>query len=158
MRIFYYSLLALLASAAPAGAQTYDVVIPLSFGTFAITANDAPYDLTVSETGAVSNDAPFAVGSTGPVRGEMDLEALPGNTDINVSFDPGTLEPDDGPGPAFTVTDFTITTDQPPANQFRTTPAGHITLYYGATLRSSGDGQSYISGDYSGDFDITIDY
>lgn len=143
---------------AQAVSETYDIITPLSFGSFAVSSNDSVYELTVSETGVVNNDSAFIVGAVAPVRGEMVLEDLLPDTEIHVEFDDGVLVPDNGPGASFTITDFTITSNRAPPNEFRTTAGGDLTLYYGASLRTSGNGQVYVSGPYQGDFEITIDY
>lgn len=155
----FTALLCFLFFCGPAGAQqTYDIVSPLTFGTFAVTANDAAYHLTISNDNVLSKDNVFVIGTVPPSAGEMVLENLPADTDITVMFDDGTLDPAGGGGASFTVSDFTISTNRSPPVQFQTDGAGRLTLYYGATLRTSGDGQPYPSGNYSGSFDIVIDY
>lgn len=137
--------------------ETFDIVSPLTFGSFGITANDAAYDLTISHDNNLTHDNAFIVSSPAPSRGEMLLENLPPATEVIITFDNGTMVRDGGPSsPDFDIVDFT--TNQPTPLQFVTTGAGTLTVYFGATLRTSGNGQVYRSGPYSGSYDITIDF
>jgi hypothetical protein len=136
---------------------TYDIITPLSFGLFAITRNDAAYDLSISENNVLSHDSEYVVSLPAPQSGEMFLEGLPGEVEVTVTFDDGSLRRVGGPlTPAFTITDFV--TNQPSPAAFQTNVAGELTILYGATLRTSGSSQGYQSGTYAGDFDITIDF
>ncbi len=142
----------------PSYAQTtYTIITPLSFGLFAITKNDAAYDLSVSENNSVTNDSEYVLSLPMPQSGELFLEGLPTETEVSVTFDNGSLRRDGGPvTPDLTITDFV--TNQPTPAQFETNTAGELTILYGATLRTSGTSQPYQSGTYSGGFDITIDF
>jgi hypothetical protein len=113
--------------------------------------------LSISENNVLSNDSEFVLSLPAPQSGEMFLEGLPGETEVTVTFDDGSLQRLGGPlTPAFTITDFV--TNQPSPAAFETNVAGELTILYGATLRTSGSSQGYQSGTYTGDFDITIDF
>ena len=57
-----------------------------------------------------------------------------------------------GGGQNFTVGDYTFN------SPVVTNGAGSVMLYLGATLRTSGVGGNYDSGNYSGDIEIHVDY
>lgn len=155
---YIYLCAALFIIGAPASAQqTYDIATPLSFGSFGVIKNDAVYEMTISENNDLTQDNAFIVSSPPPNRGEMLLENLPINTEIIITFGDGEMARDGGPAtPTLDIVDFT--TDQPTPAQYTSDGSGRLTVLYGATLRTSGDGGVYASGAYTGSYEVTIDF
>ncbi|MBI2235143.1 MAG: DUF4402 domain-containing protein [Micavibrio aeruginosavorus] len=129
---------------------TIDTSQAMSFGTFAVRNNTAQHMIVIDPiTGNGTYDA--ALLEIDPVqRGIYVMEGLPPNTPITLIFTNATLTPS-GPGPSFSVSDFT---DNSPVSD----AAGDATFLVGATLRTSGNGQHYNSDSYSGTFDLQIAY
>ena len=154
----FWALLMLFSTQGKLKAQTtYTITTPLSFGIFAITKNDTTYDLDISEDNNVTQDSAYVLSLPIPERGEMFLEGLPAETEVTITFDDGTLTRGGGPPtPAFTITDFV--TNQPTPLAFETDINGELTFFYGATLRTSGTSQAYQSGNYTGNFNMTISF
>lgn len=133
------------------------VMEALSFQRFAITKNDAVYSYTVGPFGEVSRAPEFVVGAEAVLNGEILLEGLPANQPVTISFTDGALRLLDGPPePHFLITDFT--TDQPIPDPYVADEDGRLTIFYGATMRTTGTGERYRSGTYVGSHSIIVDF
>ncbi len=148
------SLLALSIDMGGAHAQErYQRTQDLTFGRFAITNNSAQHYLTIDPNGNVTADPAYVLTEPPTYSGAITLDQLLSSVPMSITFTDGTLSLNGlGSHPLFVVTDFT--TNGP----FVTTPAGTLDLRFGASLRSSGTGDVYENGPYSGTFDITFDY
>jgi hypothetical protein len=149
-----FSLLALTIGTGDAHAQErYQRTQDLTFGRFAITNNSAQHDLTIDPNGNVTADPAYVLTAPPTYSGAIILDQLLSSVPMSVTFTDGTMSVNgSGIPPLFLVTDFT--TNGP----FVTTPAGTLNVLFGATLRSSGTGDVYENGPYTGSFDITFDY
>ena len=144
----------LLLPARLAAAQSeYVIQQSLDFGLFGLLHNFTPSDLVVDFNGLYTSDPAFVLTAPYPQNAEISFTGLDPSVPFTVTFNNGTLSLNGGGLPPFlTVRDFT--TDGP----YNTTPGGTLTIRYGATLRSSGNGVPYQSGPYSGTYDVTFDY
>lgn len=166
-KFFYIVVFAALAGlAAPAGAQTITEVHQLSFGEFAVRANNTvPAALTVTPDNDTFGDYEFVVMAPGQ-RGEYLFTGFPPDVSFFLGVDlpnppseggvvlDNATDASGGAGPVFTLTDLTIAD----GGVMVSDSAGEATLYIGATLRNSGDGQRYNGGVYNGTYNITIYY
>ena len=143
------------AGAAPAAAQTTMTEIEaLSFGLFSLRDNDAPHELTVyASDGSFTAAQAFAVATPAPQRGEYLLEGFNPGEEIVVTIEPGGLAFGGAGADIFTVTNYTVEPSPVIAGA-----GGSVTIYVGATLRTSGNGVVGDTGAYSGELDITFDW
>ena len=124
------------------------IIQDLNFGLFAVRNNLAQYTIIVAPDDTTIY-APEMIEATPAHRGEYLLEEWPINTLLDIDITDGVLTA--GAGPSFSVTDFTY---NPPM----TGPTGTLTLYVGATLRTSGSGIRYETGIYNGTVDLTVNF
>lgn len=151
---------------APAQAQQVTQLQLLTFGRFALVRNDMPYRIVIAPHGGVSYDSAFVPDeSETPRPAEYFFEGLPANTAFTlgvtmpVSPDGGLAVTPAGPvsgpgGQLFTLSDFLVNND----NIMHTNGAGEGTIYVGATLTTTGNGLTYGSGSYTGQYQITLYY
>lgn len=131
---------------------TLTIIDDITFGQFAVRNNDAVHTIVVDENNNFSHSAAGFVPVTDPQRGEFLLEDLPPNSPVTVSVaDTSITLNGGGVGTAFSIRDYTFTS-------ITTDGAGNATFYMGATLRTSGTGQYYESGSYSGTAVMTVNY
>lgn len=120
----------------------------LSFGVFAVRRNDAVYEITVDINDNVTHDAVgIVLGPTAPQRAEYELRDQMPNTILDISLTDATLTA--GGAASFTITNYTH-------NNTSTDAGGDATVLIGATLRTSGDGTKYPTGNYTGTTDLFI--
>ncbi len=144
-----------LVSLAPltATAQTIDVLRQFIYGDLTIVDNDAPRDLIIAPNGDITANPSHIVVLSDGDSARIRLQSFPGNTTITVSF-AATDVLHDGIGPQYfsisdAVTDpATITTD----------PGGSATFNVGTTLSTSGNGNYYSDGAYTGEVEITANF
>lgn len=122
------------------------IIEDISFGTFALRNNNAQYTIVLAPDNTAVY-SPEIISGTEPQRGEYFIEEFPINTALDITVTDGVLS--DGAGQAFSVTDFTH-------DPLMTSPTGTATINLGATLRTSGTGIRYDSGNYSGTVDLTV--
>lgn len=148
-----------------AKAQTLTEVRQMSFGTFAVAANDVSSGITITPENDVFADAGILTDG-GAQRGEYRLENFPPNVSFFLGVDvpnPPTeggvvldniVAATNGVGPSFYLSDLAISN----GGVLQTDGQGDAMLYIGGTLRTSGTGERYNSGTYSGSYSITIHY
>jgi hypothetical protein len=133
---------------APATAQEMEFVQRPAFGRFAITDNNATHSIVVTPDNTITYDPAFI-----PVddarHGIFNLKNLPAFTLPDVSIAPTTLSAPGNP-------DFNIIS---PTHIIAPTDVdGNTVLYVGATLQTTGSGENYRSGAYTGIMEITIQF
>lgn len=123
----------------------------LNFGRWYVQGNSSVETITVSPLGAVSTSTPNLIMFTAPQAGVYTVNGLGAFTLINsVTVTPN--QPMVQGGQQFTITNFT--TDHSP----NADAAGILVLRIGADAQTSGDGNGYPAGPYTGQFDIEVDY
>ncbi|WDE12072.1 DUF4402 domain-containing protein [Thalassomonas haliotis] len=147
------NLLLLFLLAFPAGA-TVTLIEPLSFGTIAVLDNSVASDITISQTDQTTIVNHIRVIEPGRAA-EFVLTDLPGNVQVFTSA---------------TVTQMVTTTVDPaPTEQFTlvsvdTAPSvttdgtGYASIKVGGTLRTSGNGGSYVDVQYRASLQLTFNY
>lgn len=126
-------------------------ITPLSFGRFVIADNSSVSTLTVYYDGR----NPRASNKIYPIErgtpGEYQLSNYPAFMPLNITI----ISTDDlstsGPTEEMTLSNFTH------AN-IRTDANGQAVLIVGATLSTSGNGNNYVSSNYSANYIINIDF
>lgn len=125
-------------------------ITPLSFGRFVVANNGSVSTLRVRHDGR----AQVVSGSIYPIEfgtaGEYYLSGYPAFTPLTISISGFDLSTD-GPTEEFTISDFTfedVTTDE----------NGEATLIVGATISTSGNGNSYVNSTYDATINITITF
>ena len=157
-RFIFLGMIVSLAMASQAWAQcctmpypTIDTSQAMSFGRFAVRANDMQYTIVIDPmTGNGTFDTNGFIEIDPVQRGVYVMVGLPANMPILLSFTNSFLSPSGG-GPNFSIRDYTH-------NNPVSDASGNATFYIGATLRTTGGGQHYNSDTYSGTFDLQIDY
>lgn len=123
----------------------------LNFGRWYVQGNNSVETITVSPLGAVSSSSPNLIMFTAPQPGIYTVNGLGAFTLINsVTVLPN--QPMTFSGQQFTITNFT-TNHSPNADA-----AGILVLRIGADAQTSGDGNGYPAGPYTGQIDIEVDY
>lgn len=137
----------------PAGA-TVTLIEPLSFGTIAVLDNSVASDIIISQTDQTTIVNHIRVIEPGRAA-EFVLTDLPGNVQVFTSA---------------TITQMTTTTVDPaPTEQFTlvsvdTAPSvttdgtGYASIKVGGTLRTSGNGSSYVDVQYRARLQLTFNY
>lgn len=150
------------AGASQAAPISMDEIQELDFGEFAIRNNAAPHTITVAIDNSTVYD-PDIISNIDAQRGEYEFRNLPPNVIFYVGIavpnpptegglildNPNNLT--HGGGESFALGNFT-------ANDLSTDGAGNGTLYVGATLTTSGNGNTYADGNFNGSFDLTLYY
>lgn len=151
--MFFIALLVAIYVPSYAGAQTIDILRQFIYGDLTIVDNNAPRELIIAPNGDITvNPSHIVVLSDGD-SARIRLQSFPGNTTITVSF-AATNVLHDGIGPQyFTISDAvtdpaTITTD----------PGGTAIFNVGTTLSTSGNGNYYSDGAYTGQVEITANF
>lgn len=151
----------------PNVAQAQDITQnqALNFGVFAVANNTTASSIVVTPDNETYADQGIVIGQDGQ-RGYYTLTGLP----PNVSFFLGVEVPnppseggvvlDDatsassGSGPSFTLEDLTISN----GGVLQSDNQGDAVLFIGGTLKTTGTGQGYTGGVYSGTYNLTIYY
>ncbi len=138
---------------------------PLNFGTFAVARNDTVQSITVTPENDTYADTGIAVGMPGE-RGYYTLSDMPANVSFFLGVDTsnppseGGIVLDNasqattGSGASFVLDNLTIAN----GGVLQTDSQGDAVLYIGGTLRTTGTGQKYTGGVYSGTYTLTIHY
>lgn len=147
--LIIYLLSALYGVGLPAVAAETEIV-PLSFGRFVLADNSTSSTVTIRINGnnpLYSNNAyPIEFGNAG----EYLLSGLPAFTPLDITV-AGVSLTTGGPQESLSIGSFTY-------NDVTTDSNGEGTLFVGATLTSSGNGNAYVSTDYNGTITITINF
>ena len=153
IQVFATSLLIIFLAPLPALAGTLTVIQNLSFGTMGMHNNSGVYSITVRPDNTFSHN-PNIVFGVDPQRGEYFLTGMPPNDPIDITISsPGDAVPDLGGSDDFTSGSYTFS---PPNGSFTSDGSGQGTLFVGATLKTSGTGDYYHTGHYTGSFDVTV--
>lgn len=133
----------------------------LHFGEFAYVDNSVPRTIVIAPDDTVTYDDDIIEGNVPAHRGEYQLTDFPPNMIIHTGVTVPTPPTDGGvtldnsssvslpASESFTLSNFTT-------NEPITDGNGDATLYIGATLTTSGNGQSYSDGNYTGTYDVTF--
>jgi hypothetical protein len=132
--------------AAPAWSQITESQ-RLNFGEWLVTNNNASHSVTVETNGTYSN-SPSLVMLTPPQQGIYQVQGLPNGAVIN-SVTVLMTQPMEGPGSEdFVMDNFTTVAPNP--------VGGNTTITLGARARTSGNGNSYGDGSYTGELTLEI--
>lgn len=128
-----------------------DVLVPLDFGTLAVSRNDLSYSLTLSATGIYGFSQGILLVTPGqPAR--YRVKGLPANTTVTLELFPGFLSRPGNVGPYLTIKDGswpkTLASDQ----------QGEVVLQLGASIATDGNGVGYPDGSYAGAFTLRLNY
>lgn len=144
-----------------AGAADMVQIQSLYFGQFAYVDNSVPRTIVIAPDDTVTYDDDIIEGNIPARRGEYQLTDFPPNMMIHTGVTVPTPPTDGGvtltnssgitlpASESFTLSNFTT-------NEPITDGNGDATLYIGATLTTSGNGQNYDTGSYTGTYDITF--
>lgn len=137
----------------------------LNFGVFAVAKNATVSSIVVTPDNETYADQGIVIGQDGQ-RGFYTLTGLPPNVSFflgvevpnppsegGVVLDDATLA-SSGSGPSFTLEDLTISN----GGVLQSDNQGDAVLFIGGTLRTTGTGQGYTGGIYSGTYNLTIYY
>ena len=133
-----------------ATAATINEVNNLHFGTFGFKGgfNSAGKTIVVSPDGTYNLGIGIVMSPMDiPRRAQYALAGMPASQPLTVTFEPASISITGGSG-SMTVNNFQ-------SNNPSTDPSGNATLYFGATLTTTG---SSISANYDGDISIIIDF
>lgn len=149
-RAFYVVLLGFFAflamGTAPAQAQITETQ-RLDFGQWAVTSNATQYSVTINANGTYSN-SPELIMLSPPREGEYLVQGLPNGATIS-SVDVIMTMPMSGPGSEdFIIDNFDIVAPDP--------VGGETTITLGARAVTSGNGNSYGDGSYTGELTLEI--
>ncbi len=155
MNIFLPLLLfcALLLSSTTSNADTITVLRQFLYGDLTILDNDAARSLTIAPDGTITNNPSEIVVLSDGDSAQIRLTGFPTNTTVTVSF-LATNILFEGTGPQF----FTISSAVTSPSTITTDGAGESIFNVGTTLSTSGNGNYYSDGNYSGTIDITVNY
>ncbi|MCB9986311.1 MAG: DUF4402 domain-containing protein [Rhodospirillales bacterium] len=145
--------MALLAlCAAPAAvAATANVVQALDFGQWFILNNNGDYTITVAADGSYSHSGSLTQ-IRAPHPGIYNVTGLPANTVINAVTATQTQAMTAGAGEQMTMDNFDVTA---PGS---TDGSGAMSVHLGAVAHTSGNGNGYASGAYSGTIQLYFDF
>ncbi len=134
--------------ALPAWAEI-DEIQKLDFGRWIVTRNDSSYSVTVQTDGSYTH-SPQLILLSPPEPGIYTISELPDNTIINSVVVTMIQTLQGSGGQVFTMDNFQ--TIYPPS----TSPTGEAGITLGGRALTSGNGQGYGDGNYSGELRIQI--
>ena len=153
-RFFFISILIYGILCCPAlGQATITETQAISFGTFALSNNNAVYTSTVQTNGTTSSDPEYLIFSDA-VEGRWDLTNFPASTLLTINITSGDLTLNGaGSGEPFSVGSFDIF----PSNT-TTNASGALSIKIGAVLSTSGTGTMYADGSFSANGLLTVNF
>ena len=122
---------------------------PISFGSFAIAANDAQSSIIISKNGGTPSYSYKIYPLVHGQPGQYQLSAYPAFTPLVININDFVLQRTGAPN--LLVEDFTH-------DPIITDGSGQATLNLGASLKTTGLGGSYGDGNYTGTMNITISW
>lgn len=149
--LFYAVFLVLSVFCAREAFAGVSVVQHLSFGSFTVKRNDAPYDITINAGGSYSYSTTGYIMISPPQNGIYDIDGLPISQAV-ASVTASQAAPLSGSGDNFQMVNFSLVHD--PA----TDVSGVLRVQIGATARSSGMGTMYPDQTYTGQIDIQVNF